>query len=134
MHFYCLFFLYLPSNFFNYLESSWSPQTRCIFHISPKSVQGNYSFLNLEIAENSNSYRNFNFLPNELNFCSGEYSREETIQEPKTICNFKDRDDKKNPHNLLTISVKNGRCGDVALDIRSTYLYFPIANMGPNFI
>ena len=38
---------------------------------SANSFRRNYSFLNLEIVENSN----FNFLSNKLNFCWGNYSR-----------------------------------------------------------
>ena len=40
--------------------------------------------MNLEIVENSNSScANFNFLPDKLNFCCGNYLREETIQRRK---------------------------------------------------
>ena len=49
------------------------------YRISGNSFRGNYSFLNLEILENSNSYRKFQFLTNKLIFCFGNYSRAETI-------------------------------------------------------
>jgi hypothetical protein len=39
--------------------------------------------LNLEIVENSNNCNKFQFLPNKLIFCCGNYSREETIQGQK---------------------------------------------------
>ena len=53
----------------------------CIF---ANSLCGSYSFLNLEIVENSNSCCKFQFfLPNKLNFCCRNYSREETIQGQK---------------------------------------------------
>ena len=43
-----------------------------------------YSFLNMEIVANSNNCRTISiFLPIKLNFCCGNYSREETIQERK---------------------------------------------------
>ena len=43
-----------------------------------------YSFLNIEIVANSNSCRTISiFLPIKLNFCCGNYSREETIEERK---------------------------------------------------
>ena len=41
------------------------------YRISSYSFRGNYSFLNLKIVKNSNRCRNFNFLPNKLNFCCG---------------------------------------------------------------
>ena len=44
--------------------------------VTTRSHHENYFFLNLEIIENSN----FNLLPNKLNFCCGNYSREKTNQ------------------------------------------------------
>ena len=49
----------------------------CDYRISSYSFRRNYSFLNFEIVANSNSSV---FLLNKLNFCCGNYSREETIQ------------------------------------------------------
>ena len=53
------------------------------YRIISDSLRGNFPFLNLEIVGNSNVATNFNLLPNELNFCCGNYSREDTIQGPK---------------------------------------------------
>ena len=45
------------------------------YRISANSFCGNYSFLNLEIVEIQIVAANFNFLPNKLNFCCGNYMR-----------------------------------------------------------
>ena len=49
--------------------------TVCISSYSFRGI-----FLNLEIVEVRIVAANFNFLPNKLNFCCANYSREETIQ------------------------------------------------------
>ena len=51
------------------------------YHISSNCFRGNYSFLNLEIAENSNGCHNILIvLLNKLIFCCKKYLNEETIQ------------------------------------------------------
>ena len=54
-----------------------------IYRISANSFRGNYAFLKLEIEKIQTVNTNFNFLHNNLNFCFGNYSREETIQRRK---------------------------------------------------
>ena len=49
------------------------------YRISVNGFRRKYSFLNLEIVENSIVATNFNFLPNKLNICCRNYSREETF-------------------------------------------------------
>ena len=66
-------------------KSKWQKISICkwekffTYRISANSFRGNYSFLNLEIVENSNSCRKFQFfyLIGKLNFCCGNYSRTE---------------------------------------------------------
>ena len=69
--------------------SKWIKVDKWDYHISANSFGGNYSFLNLEIVENSSSCRKFQFLPDKMNFCCRKYSREETIQARKLFAEIK---------------------------------------------
>ena len=57
--------------------------------ISANNFYGNYSFLNLELWKIQIDAANFNILPNKLNFCFGNYSREENIQGQKLFSDIR---------------------------------------------